>query len=206
MPRRINDKSKIDVENPKKIINEAIPNMAELSSIALATYYELRMGTMDASDVDIALSLAMPLFMLQDASDSIKEIKDIGEEQKKQKTRDLVLMILSIVFSVIPFGGQALQALGGATKIAQAALIIGEAGNAALTIVEIVKDPTSAPFAILGMLLGAGGIRAKGPKKAFKDAADARRALDKGEGLKMFSDAFKKKDSQVQNIIKACVF
>ncbi|KAH7128640.1 hypothetical protein B0J11DRAFT_431313 [Dendryphion nanum] len=204
-PRRINDGSKIDVDNPKKIIDEAIPNMAELTSIALATYLESRLGTLDADGADVVQSLAMPLFMLQDASVSIKEIKEIGEEQKKQKTQALVMMILTIVFAVIPFAGVAAQALGGAVRIAQAALIIGEAGNAALTIVEIVKDPLSAPFAILGMLLGAGGIRAKGPRQAFGDAASARRALDSGDKIKLFSAEFQRKDKLVQNIKNACV-
>ncbi|KAH7080580.1 hypothetical protein BKA63DRAFT_591192 [Paraphoma chrysanthemicola] len=204
-PRRINDKSKIQVDNPKKIIDEAIPNMAELTGIGIATYFEMRMGGLDADDADIGTALSMPLFMLQDASESIKNIKEIGEEQKETKTRNLVIMILSIVFAVIPFAGAAASALGGAARIAQTALIVGEAGNVALTIVEVVNDPLSAPFAILGLLLGAGGIRAKGPRTAFKDAADARRALDANDGLKLFSSEFKRKDTLVQNIIKACV-
>ncbi|ETS85222.1 hypothetical protein PFICI_03247 [Pestalotiopsis fici W106-1] len=142
----------------------------------------------------------MPIFMMQ----SIKDIKEIGEEMKETHTRELVLNILTIVFAVIPFAGQAVTALGGAARIASAALIIGEAGNAAISIVDIVKNPDSAPFAILGMLIGAAGLKGgKPPRGAFKDAADARRALSAND-MKAFSDEFCRKDGLVQNVIKSC--
>jgi hypothetical protein len=188
-----------------KIIDEAIPNMAELSNIALSTYFEMRVGTMDADEADIVISLSMPLLMIQDASASIRAIEEIGDQQHGEKTHDLILSILWIVFAAIPFAGVATKALGGAARIAQAALIIGEADNAALTIVEIVNDPTYAPFAILGLLLGAGGIKLKGPRSAFKDAADIRRAMNGAAGIKLFSREFQRKETSVQNIINACV-
>ncbi|POR38364.1 Chitinase [Tolypocladium paradoxum] len=203
-PRRVLDKDKIDVVNPKKIVNEAIPNLGELANLALATYLEMRWGTIDADPSDIGTAFSMPLFMLQDASKSIAEIKDIGEEHQKTKTRDLVLMILSIVFSVIPFATVATQALGGAARIAAAGLIIGEAGNTAISIAEIIENPASAPFLIVGMLVGAGGIRVRGARVAFKDAANARRAIGVND-LKFFSPEFRRKDKLVQTILKNCV-
>lgn len=202
-PRRNSDGSKIDVVNPKKVIDEALPSIDDLATVGWGSYLEMRLGTLDADFGDVALSFAMPIFMLEDARVSIEAIKEIGEEQESTKTRELVLNILSIVFAAIPFAGEAAVALGGAASIARAAAIIGEAANAAISIVEIVNDPLSAPFAIVGMLIGAAGLRTKGPRAAFKEAADARRALDAAQ-LGKFSAEFRRKDTLVQNIVKRC--
>ncbi|RBQ72288.1 hypothetical protein FVER14953_20617 [Fusarium verticillioides] len=200
-PRRIQDTGKIDVPNPKSIIDEAIPKTDELSELLSKSYIDALNADLGASTVDAVTAFSMPVFMLEDAIESIKKVKEIGEKQKETKTRELVLSILSIVFAVIPFAGSAASALGGAAMIARAALIIGEAGSAALSIVDIVEDPASAPFAILGMLIGSKGVKVKGPRKAFKDAADARRAL-KGNKLEAFSPEFRRKDEIVQGLLK----
>jgi hypothetical protein len=149
----------------------------------------------------------MPIFMMEDASVSIREIKKIGEKEKKTKTRELVLNILTIIFSVIPFVGEAAAALGGVARLASVALIIGEAGNAALSIVDIVNNPASAPFAILGMLVGAAGIRGGkvSSRDAFKQAAGARTALT-DDAMKAFSAEFRAKDAMIQKIVKSCGF
>ncbi|KAF5245052.1 hypothetical protein FANTH_7522 [Fusarium anthophilum] len=200
-PRRIQDTSKVDVPNPKAIIEEAIPKTDDLAELLYETYMDSLDDDLDASGADAVTAFSMPVFMLEDAIKSIKSVKEIGEKQKETKTRELVLSILSIVFAVIPFAGTAASALGGAAMIARAALIIGEAGSAALSIVDIVDDPASAPFAILGMLIGSKGVRVKGPRKAFQDAADARRAL-KGNKLEAFSPEFRRKDAIVQDLLK----
>ncbi|EFR03916.1 killer toxin alpha/beta [Nannizzia gypsea CBS 118893] len=202
-PRRIEDKDKITVESPKDTIDKAIPYLDKLSIIAIATLFEMQMGVLDADAADVVTSFSMPLFMLQDASKSIEEIKKIGKEEKDKKTKELVLMVLSIVFAVIPFAGFVGQAVGVATRFAAAALIIGEIGSAAVSIVEIIDNPASAPFAILGILIGAEGIELKGARTAFKEAAAVRRALT-GKSLASFSEEFVRKDAIIQGIIKSC--
>jgi hypothetical protein len=204
-PKRISDKSKIQVDNPKKIIDEAIPSTDQLIGVALGTYAAMRNDVMDAEEADIVTAFSLPIFMLEDATDSIKTIKDIGEEMKKTHTKNLIMGILSIVLLIIPFAGEAAVALGGAAMIARGALIVGEVGNAAMSIVDIVDNPSSAPFAILGMLVGAAGLRGgKAPRGAFKDAADARRALNT-DAMAAFSAELRRKDGLVQGIVKACL-
>jgi len=205
--KRIKDKSKIEISNPKKVLDEAIPSTNDLVALAVGTFMDMRLGRNEADAADIVTSFSMPIFMMQDASESIKEIKKIGENMKKTHTRDLILNILTIVFAVIPFAGMAASALGGAARIATAALIIGEAGNAAISIVEIVDNPQSAPFAILGMLVGAAGLKGGKvtPRSAFKQSADARRSLSLTD-MKAFSPIYIKKDGFVQTIVKSCGF
>lgn len=203
-PVRINDKSKIDVPNPKELVEKAIPNMDDLANVMLTTLVEMSLVALDADDDDVATSFSMPVFMLQDAAVQIREVKKIGAEEKKNKTKDLILGILSIVFAIIPFVGEAALAFGGVSAIARTALIIGEAGNAAISIVDIVNSPTSAPFAILGIIGSAAGIRAAGgSRRAFANAAGARRALS-DDKLKLFSERFRHNDQLVQTILKKC--
>lgn len=111
-PRRFKDTSKVVVPNPKKLVDEAMPKLDELSKL---------------------MAWTMPL-----------------------------LRMSGLFFAC-------------------AATIIAEIGNGAITIADIVDDPLSAPFAILGLLIGPLGIRANGPRKGFKSAADARCALDEGK-------------------------
>ncbi|VTT72589.1 unnamed protein product, partial [Fusarium fujikuroi] len=149
-PRRIQDSSKIDVPNPKSIIDKAIPKTDELAEL--------------------------------DTIETIKKASQIGEKQKGTRTHELVFSILSIAFTVTPFAESAASALGGAAMISRAALIIGEAGSSALSIVDIV-------------------MKVEGPRKTFKDAADARWAL-KGNKLEAFSPEFRSKDEIVQSLLK----
>ncbi|EFE36214.1 uncharacterized protein ARB_05152 [Trichophyton benhamiae CBS 112371] len=203
VPSRIPDKNKIKVEDPKDLIDKAIPHIDDVLGLAYITSYELNMGILDADITDVITSLSMPVFMLQDTSKSIEEIKKIGKEHHDTKKKELILNILSIVFSIIPFVGFAGQAVGIATRFATAALIIGEIGNAALTIVDIVENPAGAPFAILGLLIGAEGVQVKGAREGFKKAANVRRALTP-DGLKSFSQEFVRKDNLVQGLLKKC--
>ncbi|KAH6608594.1 hypothetical protein Trco_001940 [Trichoderma cornu-damae] len=200
-PRRISDTSKIEVPNPKKLVDASILKMNELAELMASTIPLLRMGNLDADDDDPALAFSMPIFMLADSIESIKTVKEIGEEQKKAKTRELVLGIFEIVFSIIPFLGEAGTALGGAAFLARAAGFIAKIGSGALTIVEIVNDPLSAPFAVLELLMGGLGIKSQGPRKGFRSAADARRALDEDK-LKLFSPEFRRKDELVRQILQ----
>lgn len=152
---------------------------------------------------DAITAFTMPLFILQDASVSIQKVKGIGQQQKEQKNRDLVMSILTVVFSVLHFAGPVAQALGGARRLASAAIIIRVIENGALTIAEVINDSLSAPFAVLGTLVGAGGLFAKSPRAAFKDAADIRRALNENQ-LSKFTPEFRASDALVRKILSKC--
>ncbi|KAK7995218.1 hypothetical protein PG990_013991 [Apiospora arundinis] len=148
------------------------------------TYVAMRADLLDADDGDTATSFSLPILMLNDATESIKKVLEIGKEHKEAHTRDLVLMIVNIVFAI--------------------AAIVSELGTGAAGIAEIVDDPNSAPLVILGMITGAVGLKGgKPPRKVFKDAADVRRALS--DALPdAFSAEVRRRDAIVQRAIKAC--
>ncbi|KAM5434584.1 hypothetical protein MferCBS31731_006686 [Microsporum ferrugineum] len=98
-PRCIEDKNKIEVENPKDTIGKAILHLEDLSVLTFATLLEMNMGV---------------------SSKSI-EVK----KEKDRKTTELVLIVLTTVFAVISFAGFVGRAAGVASNFAVAALIIG---------------------------------------------------------------------------------
>jgi chitinase len=151
------------------------------------------------------VAYSMPIFQMAEAVDSMKEIKDIGEKAKEEAKRNLIFKILTIVFMVIPFVGEALGPIvGSAAAIARIALLIGEAGNAALTVADIIQDPASAPFAILGLIAGVGGAGKLGREEALEKASAARGLL-KQTDLEKFPQKFKDMDALVQKMVKkAC--
>jgi chitinase len=193
---------KVDVTNPKDVIQSAMSNLTNVRSAGLAALFDISLGTFNGEGEDPVTALSMPVFMIQDAIDSMKKIKDIGEKVAEEKKKDLILLILSIVLMVLPFVGEAGGALfGGAAMVGRVALIISEAGNAALGIEQIVGDPLSAPFVLIGMLAGIGGA---GGRPAYEAAADARRMM-KPEMIAKFPTSFIGKDSLIQKITALCV-
>ncbi|KAI8265318.1 Mutanase [Colletotrichum sp. SAR 10_98] len=190
----------VEVPNPKEMIQSALPGVDSLSTVVASTYFGMATESHTADEEDILTAVSMPVYMLQSAVESMKEIKNIGAEVQKREQEHLILMVLSIVLMVVPFIGEAVGAVfGGIAWVARLALLIGEAGNVALGVYDIVKDPASAPFAILGMLVCPMGLPSKGERAAFKQAGDTRRAL-KSSDLKLFGTNFNNKDSKVQNL------
>jgi chitinase len=116
---------------------------------------------------------------------------------------ELILSILGIVFSVIPFVGTAARAAGFAIRTGRTVTRLAEVGSAALSIVEVVQDPLSAPFAILDLVDTGKAIRSLGQREAFSKAAAARNLLTPVD-LKLFSSEFRRKDEVVQDVIGKC--
>ncbi|KAJ3497849.1 hypothetical protein NLG97_g1580 [Lecanicillium saksenae] len=208
-PVKVDDKD-VHVGNPKEIIEAAMTNITALQDSLFAAYASVGFGVYSegnphVSEMDAVTAYAMPVFQLQQSIESMREIKDIGEKAKEEKKKKLIMTILTVVFLAIPFVGEAIGAVAStAASVARIALIIAEAGNAALTIKDIVDDPTSAPFAILGFIVGAGaggGGSRLTKAESLGEAAGVRGAL-KAEDLAKFPARFRELDGQVQKIVK----
>ncbi len=190
--------------NPKAVIQAALPNITALSDTLLQQYFTAAGGGDGADPGDAVTAAAMPVLMLQSAVDSMVKIKEIAADEKERQKKHLILMILSIVLMVVPFVGEAIgAAFGGVAMIGRIALLIGEAGNVALTAYDVVEDPLSAPFAILGLVVTPFKVTGRSSRVVFREAADLRRAL-KDEDLRKFGDKFHAKDAKVQKILGTC--
>ncbi|KAI8165718.1 hypothetical protein K4K54_008207 [Colletotrichum sp. SAR 10_86] len=194
----------VHVSDPKDVIEAALPSIQELSMRVLGFYVMTGLGYADDAG-DMVMAVAMPVLMLEGVIASMEQIKSIGAEQREREKKALILEILSIVLFVLPFAGEIVgAAFGGAAMVARIATLIGEVGNAALTIESIVSDPVSAPFAVLALLVGPyGGASERTSSQAVAEAAAARRALSV-EKIALFGKNFVAQDAKIQKIVNTC--
>ncbi|KAF7856273.1 hypothetical protein EAF04_009801 [Stromatinia cepivora] len=197
--------SNIVVTNPKTVIQAAMPNITALTNLAMGLYFELALGISQANDSDVITSVSTPIFMLQNAVNSMNNIKEIGAQVQQRDKENLILEILGIVLMVVPIIGEGGGALfDGLAAVARIGTLIGDIGNVALTAYDIVQDPSSAPYAIMGLLLGGLGKSSRDEEEVLGSAAAARRGLS-DDDLAQFGSAFVKSDRDVQSILKACI-
>lgn len=107
---------------------------------------------------DILPVAAIPVSLIKDAISNMHDVKKIGETEKEEEKKELIFKILTIVFSVVPFVGEAGAVAAGLAQLGRIIAILGELGNAALGICGVVSDPSSAPMALFGILMGATSV------------------------------------------------
>ncbi|KAH0496221.1 hypothetical protein TgHK011_003592 [Trichoderma gracile] len=188
----------IVVVNPKEIIESSWTNITALQRKLLATFADLALdifqdATIQVPEFDAIVAFAMPVLQLAESIDSMKDIKVIGERVMEEKKRELIFKILTFVFMALPFVGEAL------------AMLVSEAGNAAVTIADIFEDPTSAAFAMLGLIVGAAGGGGKLSRTESLGEASKARGLMKAADLAKFPQRFRDRDALVQKISKKSV-
>ncbi|CAI4210330.1 unnamed protein product [Parascedosporium putredinis] len=173
-------KDDVEIPDPKEVMDKARGNLKAVESEFFAMEIDMSLGQWEGSPEDVIQVLSAPVFMLMDALTSIKEVKEMGKEIEEAQEKDLILTILSGVLFLIPFVGAALGAAAG------------------LSVYEIIDDPSSAPFAILGMLLGTGRV---GGARAYRDLGKIRKDMKGNGAAEKMGDTWKKQDPHVQKIV-----
>jgi hypothetical protein len=147
---------------------------------------------------DVVQTIAMPVFMISQAVTAMDSVKDIAEKQKKEDQIKLILLILGIIFSFIPFLDEIGPSLGIADGVFE---ITAAAGNVGLAIQGIVADPKSAPMDILSALT-------LGKSKTTEDYAGlaaAEKALT-DDDLSNIGTAFKADEDKLGTTLKRGCF
>ncbi len=160
-PRR---KDNIEIPNPKEIVDLARGNLSNINDQYDVMLIDIGLGSWDGSLQDAVEVLSVPVFMLRDAIDSMNEVKELAKKVEEENKKNLILKIVEGILFLIPFAGAAIGQLGRAgAQIARFLMAMEGAGSAGLGIYSMIEDPSMAPVAILGMLLGAaGGTPARG--------------------------------------------
>ncbi|KAK1756786.1 hypothetical protein QBC47DRAFT_443416 [Echria macrotheca] len=154
-PRR---KDNVDIPNPKDVVDAARKNLTALEDEYSSMYIDIATDSWDGTLEDAMEILAVPVFMLRDAIQSMKDVKDMAKKINDQNKKDLILKIVEGILFLIPFAGGAAGAFGRAgAMIGRFMSALDAGGNAALSIYSMIDNPDMAPVAILGMLLGALG-------------------------------------------------
>lgn len=192
----------INPTNPADIVSAALPNIASLELQLGATYIDMVLGIWNSSYVAPVQAFSVPVFMLSQAVQSMAQVKTIGDNAAAEAKKNLILEILGAVLFVVPFVGEGLGALADVAAISRIGELIGEAGNAALTVAGIVADPSSAPLQILGYFFRPGGAR---DEESMEAMASEREGMDADDIATLYGEEVKTWDTTLQGIIKdAC--
>jgi glucan 1,3-beta-glucosidase len=175
------------------VIQKALPNIQTLQNTLLARQLDVNLGTWNGSNDDLLQVLSMPVFMINQAVNAMATVKQIGENAAREAKIALVLEVLGFVFAFLPLVDEFLPELEFLDGMVE---IITTVGNAALTIDDIINNPTSAPMAILGLIAGPGARN----EEDYAAIADTRRAMTEDELTAVGKD-FEEDDLEFQGII-----
>jgi glucan 1,3-beta-glucosidase len=185
---------KITVSNPKDTVTAAMANITATQNSIFARELDMLSGQWYGSTNDIVQVVSMPVMMLQQAIEAMGKAKALGTSQKAADQKNLILEILSVVFIFIPFLDDIVPEALAAARIGT---LIGDAGSLAITLQDVVSDPSSAPLAILGVLGGAGATLADVGNMA--KLASARRGIS-DDTISGIGPTFKALDGELRAI------
>lgn len=192
-------KADYTIPDPKDIVVQAMGNVGNLDASITARTFDVATGAWLGSNADVVQALAIPVFMVENAVEGMEDAKELGEEVEKKEAESTLLTILSLIFFIVPFLGQAAAVAAGLLQLGRIIAIAGLAANAGLTIKEVIENPEMAPFAILELLTAG---RLKTPKQ-YLDAANFRRAMQPSD-IASLGENFAKQDGMIQKIVSAC--
>ena len=148
-------KEGIKVPDPKEVVGAAKQNFTNVQKEFDRVYYQLRVGAFEGAPADAVDVLSMPVAMIQDAIDSMKEVKNLAQKVNDENKKNLILKIIEGVLFLVPFVGGLVSGLGRVgAGIARMISIAEIAATGGLGIYTAVSDPAMAPVAILGMVMG----------------------------------------------------
>lgn len=186
---------KIEIPDPKELVSDSYKDTRDLASM-LKTEAMLAMWSV-ADSSDLLDAAALPSLMVASVVKGMAEVVETANEIIEQERKEMISMWVSSILMLVPFAGQLAGSAGLATL--RAALVLaGDAAALGWGIYEVVEDPESAVFAVLGFLLG--GTRSRRP---IQDAAEARRAMSSKE-LKGMGPDVKKDIDKMTSLRTSC--
>lgn len=186
------------VPNPKDAINKAKPKMLDLSIQLVSEQIQLALGDYNGTVSDVGQALSLPVFMMAESIEQMKEAKKTGQEIKNQKDLEFLEKILGVVFMFLPFLDDLAPELLLYDGMANGMAFLG---NTALGIKDMVEHPENAFMDLLGIVTD-GAFSKTG--KGYKDAADARRGINEAL-IEKSGKTIKQLDDKLQDFLgKSC--
>ncbi|GAB7356620.1 hypothetical protein MBLNU459_g7342t1 [Dothideomycetes sp. NU459] len=164
------------VDDPAKSLLTSLSNYQSISTWLNGVVLDMSLGLFVEDDADVIDALDTVVYSVDAALASMQQVYDIGtqaEAAAEEERKDLILLFVSAFLLVVPGLGEELDLIADASIFARMGSLIGDVGDAALTLYGVYEDPNSAPLAIAGLLIG-GALR--GDESVLRDAAALRRA------------------------------
>lgn len=170
--------SAITVDDPQDVWTNASANLAALPSQIDATFLDLLFGSWGGSGLDTVQVYALAVSMASQAILAMEQVKAIEKTQKEEEKTQLVGWIVTAILMIVPFVGEEAAAAAGLASVARAIAIAGGAANLGYDISVVAGQPSSAPFLIMGWLMGAGGVaRLDRNAESFSKMAATRKGM-----------------------------
>ncbi|KAG7127051.1 hypothetical protein HYQ44_020156 [Verticillium longisporum] len=119
------------VPNPKDLVGKAFEGVNSLHEALSSSSLDVGADIWHGSPTELFDVLAVPVLMVGDAIESMKEIKDIAKKVNDAKKKDLIMLIIESILMVLPLVG----------------VIVGQAGRAGLMAAhDIAANISATPF------------------------------------------------------------
>ncbi|KAH6722001.1 exo-1,3-beta-D-glucanase [Leptodontidium sp. MPI-SDFR-AT-0119] len=164
-----------EVDNPKDIVKPILDGRTTFQSqMANQAYWASHyLNVVDESE--IADAAAIPIYLTASAVSSMTDVVETANEITAAERKAFIVNFVSAILMIIPGAGIPIRA-GLVPALRRMLTLIGEVGNPALAIYSMVDNPSSAPFEIIGLLLGGSASGS-----AFKSAASKRKGITNTE-------------------------
>lgn len=186
VPKR---RPEIEVADPRDTVESGIGSLDTLKERLAVTSAEVVLGSWTGSYDDVIDTMSMPIFMLQQAVESMEQVKEIGEDQEEledSEKKEQILFVVGTVLMVVPFATEVGLAAAGLTQLARIAAFAGETINTAFGLYEVVDSDGNPLLALMGLLMGAGGLGMAGRDAAgFAKMGTKRRFISSDDVAKI---------------------
>lgn len=197
-PRVVRGYDRDDVSNPKTVISDALSKLQDIQEDLAGILIAMELEEWMSSEDDVVDALSLPVLMVEQAVASMKEVIETADEIQEQERKSFILNFLSAILFLLPIAGGAVATISA--SVGRIILLMGEAGNLAMGIHDIVENPKMAPFAIFGLIIGAQGLRDIGK---IGQAAKLRHDMTPDQTKKL-SEGIAGKMTKIDDIMKSC--
>jgi hypothetical protein len=105
------------VPNPKDSVGQSITNIRGLPDYFRSTAGSIKVNFFDEEPQDAVDAAAVPVFMIQQAVQSMHDIYKAGEDIEKEKMKNLIIMCITAFLFILPGLGEAMAAVSGIAMI-----------------------------------------------------------------------------------------
>lgn len=189
-----------DVTNPKDVVSQGLTNAQVLGPQIDNIMLEMSFSSYDGNGQDLVDSLVLPVVMIAEGVDSMEKVVATADQIEAAEEKAILMAFLSALFLFIPLVGEAIGTIAELANIGRIVALLGESGNTALDIYDVVSGDDNAPLAIFGRITAP---LALSDLVAVGKAADLKRAM-KADDVASLGKNIELRITTAHNINGAC--
>ncbi|KAH8880237.1 glycoside hydrolase [Thozetella sp. PMI_491] len=189
-----------DVLNPKDVVQNAYSNLTNIVKDLPTAIDQLKKGVYTGDASDLAEALILPVYMIEEAVNQIKQISDKIEEWDNEKRKNAILAFITGILFFVPIVGELVGTISTLATIGRIIAILGTLGELATDIYGVVDTKGNDPLAIFTLVLSPLAVF---DAAQMAKAAKISRAMSKEEKAKLGKSVGAKIDA-AKDANKAC--